>query len=44
VSKTDNPLGWISPIGLPIVQPYRKLSRLDYIHAADKAVKIPRKV
>jgi DNA-directed RNA polymerase len=24
VSKTGNPVGWISPLGLPIVQPYRK--------------------
>ena len=24
VSKTGNPVGWVTPLGLPIVQPYRK--------------------
>ena len=24
VTETGNPIGWISPLGLPIVQPYRK--------------------
>ena len=31
VSKTGNPVGWITPLGLPVVEPYRKLSKLDTI-------------
>ena len=31
VSQTGNPVSWITPLGLPVVEPYRKLSRLDTI-------------
>ena len=44
VSKTGNPVGWISPMGLPIVQPYRKLSRFDYVKTFDQAVRIHKNI
>ena len=31
VSKTGNPVGWITPLGLPVVEPYRKISKMDTI-------------
>lgn len=31
VVETNNPMGWITPMGLPIVQPYRIKSKFDQI-------------
>lgn len=31
VSKTGNPVGWITPLGLPVVEPYRRMSKFDTI-------------
>jgi DNA-directed RNA polymerase len=32
VSSTNNPVSWITPMGLPVVQPYRSRSNLDTIN------------
>ena len=35
------PVGWITPMGLPVVQPYRTLSRLDAISTVSQLLKVP---
>lgn len=44
VSKTGNPVGWISPLGLPIVQPYRKESKIDIIKIVSHKMQVPREI
>lgn len=35
------PVGWITPLGLPVVQPYRTLSKLDAISTVSQLLKVP---
>lgn len=44
VSKTGNPVGWISPLGLPIVQPYRKESKIDIIKTFSHKMQVPKEI
>ena len=44
VSRTGNPVGWISPLGLPIVQPYRKQSTFDIIRTITHKMQVPREI
>ena len=44
VSKTGNPVGWISPLGLPIVQPYRKESQYDIIKIVSHRMQVPKEI
>ena len=44
VSKTGNPVGWMTPLGLPVVQPYRKESNLDLINIVGHKMQVPREI
>ena len=44
VSQTGNPVGWITPLGLPVVEPYRKLSKLDSIRTLSHSMHMAREV
>lgn len=44
VSKTGNPVGWITPLGLPIVQPYRKESNYDVIKIVSHRMQVPKEI
>ena len=44
VSNTGNPVGWMTPLGLPITQPYRKMSSLDTIVLVGNRLKVPQEV
>lgn len=44
MSKTGNPVGWISPLGLPIVQPYRKESKIDIIKTVSHNMQVPKEI
>jgi DNA-directed RNA polymerase len=44
VSKTGNPVGWISPLGLPIVQPYRKETKIDIIKTISHKMQVPKEI
>jgi DNA-directed RNA polymerase, mitochondrial len=44
VSKTGNPVGWITPLGLPVVEPYRKLSRIDAIRTLSHNMHLAKEV
>lgn len=41
IGDSNNPVGWITPIGLPVVQPYRTLSKLDTINTVTQILKVP---
>ncbi len=41
ISDQNCPVGWITPLGLPVVQPYRSLSRLDAISTVSQLLKVP---
>lgn len=41
VAETNNPVGWITPMGLPVVQPYRTKSQLDVIQTIIQNLKLP---
>jgi len=41
ISQSNNPVGWITPMGLPVVQPYRTLSRLDAINTVTQILRVP---
>ena len=41
IAQTDNPVGWITPMGLPVVQPYRTKSQLDYVQTVIQNLKLP---
>lgn len=43
ISKNGNPMGWITPMGLPVVQPYRKQSKTDFINSIIHKLKMMRK-
>ena len=40
VANTQNPVSWITPIGLPVVQPYRSKSSLDLITTVIQKISI----
>ena len=40
VAGTQNPVSWITPIGLPVVQPYRSKSMLDQISTVIQKVSV----
>jgi len=42
VAKTSNPVGWISPLDLPIVQPYRKYAKTDIIETLAIDLQVPK--
>lgn len=44
VGRTGNPVAWMSPLGLPIVQPYRKESRIDVIKTINYNLHVPREI
>lgn len=44
IGKTGNPVGWFTPIGIPVVQPYRKESRLDYIKTITQTIQVPKEI
>lgn len=44
MSKTGNPVGWITPLGLPIVQPYRKESKIDIIKTVSHNMQVPKEI
>ena len=44
VSKTGNPVGWITPLGLPVVEPYRKKTALDTIKTLTHSMHLPRAI
>jgi DNA-directed RNA polymerase, mitochondrial len=41
IADSNNPVGWITPMGLPVVQPYRTLSRLDTITTVTQILRVP---
>ena len=43
VTEQGNPVGWITPMGLPVVQPYRKESRLDIVSTIIQDLRLPSK-
>jgi len=40
IAGTSNPVSWITPLGLPIVQPYRSKSQMDVIYTIIQKVTI----
>lgn len=42
VAKTGNPVGWISPLDLSIVQPYRKYGKTDIIETLAIDMQVPK--
>jgi DNA-directed RNA polymerase len=41
IAESNNPVGWITPMGLPVVQPYRTLSKFDMISTVTQILKVP---
>lgn len=41
IGEYNCPVGWVTPMGLPVVQPYRTLSRLDAISTVSQLLKVP---
>jgi DNA-directed RNA polymerase len=41
IGDLNNPVGWITPLGLPVVQPYRTLSKLDAVSTVSQLLKVP---
>jgi DNA-directed RNA polymerase, mitochondrial len=44
VSKTGNPVGWITPLGLPVVEPYRKMNKMDTIRTLTHSMSISQNI
>lgn len=40
VAGEGNPMGWITPMGLPVVQPYRKETHLDVVNTIIQNLKL----
>ena len=41
IVQTGNPVSWITPLGLPIVQPYRSISKTDVISSVTQSITTP---
>ena len=37
ITDTNNSVAWLTPVGLPIVQPYRTFSHLDVVKTFDRS-------
>lgn len=42
VTDVGNPMGWITPMGLPVVQPYRTLSKTQNVNTIIHKLKLAR--
>ncbi len=40
IGETNNPVGWITPMGLPIVQPYRVEAQADQINTISNSLRL----
>jgi DNA-directed RNA polymerase len=43
VGNEGNPVSWITPMGVPVVQPYRKLTRLDEVNSIMQNLRLTRR-
>ncbi|KRX08397.1 hypothetical protein PPERSA_08596 [Pseudocohnilembus persalinus] len=40
ISTTQNPVSWVTPLGLPVIQPYRKASSFEVIKTQTQTISI----